>query len=195
MPVAPPTDDPPQDDPDRVTYIPTYEDLLAANRLVYRPTRRRLATYALLTAIGAANVTLSLLGPATDRTPDLAFGIALMLFAPAWRLLLRLWLLPVYTRRYHAQAAILREEFIVGWDQAGLDSRTRRTTNLVPWEDYIARREDASTLLFYQTDAMFQFLPKRVLTPAQVARLRLLSEAVPERRWASLWPGRSREGG
>ena len=68
---------------------------LAANRLVYRPTRRRLATYALLTAIGAANVALSLVGPAADRSPYLEFGIALMLFAPAWRAALRLWLLPV----------------------------------------------------------------------------------------------------
>lgn len=194
MPVAPANEDRPPDEADRVIYTPTYEDLLAANRLVYRPTRRRLATYALLTAIGAANVALSLVGPAADRSPYLEFGIALMLFAPAWRAVLGLWLLPVYTRRYHAQAAILREEFTVAWSEAGLDSRTRRTTNVMPWEDYIGRREDAHILLFYQTDAMFQFLPKRVLTPAQVARLRLLAAVVPERRWASLWSRRSREG-
>ena len=179
---VPPAIDDPRPDADRVTYVTSYEDTFAAIRLVYRLTRRRLVTYGLLIAIGAANVALSLAGPAAHRAPYLWFGIGLMLFAPAWRLAIRLWLLPAFARRTYAQAAILRESFTVSWDETGLDSRTRRTVNIVPWEDYIGRREDAHVLLFYQTDTMFQFLPTRVLSPAQAARLRLLAEAVPERR-------------
>jgi hypothetical protein len=181
------------EDGDHVIYTPGYQDLLAANRLHYRPTRRGLATDGLLMGAGAANVVLSLLGPGADRDPYLWFGIALILIAPLCRALVSFWLLPAYTRRYVRQAAILREEFTVSWSEAGLDSRTRRTSNFVPWEDYVGRREDAATLLFYQTDVLFQFIPKRALRAGQVPRLRSLAGAVPERRWVSPWPKRSKK--
>ena len=170
---------------DQVSFKPSYDDVLAANRLLYRPTRGRLILYGFVMVVGALNLLMSLLLPAGERSSQIGGGVALIAAPIAWRVALAIWILPHYSRRYYGQAAILRQPFTVSWDEVGLDSRTPRSTSTTPWDAYVGRREDASTMLFFQTDALYQFLPKHALTAAQVARLRDLAAAVPERRYAS----------
>lgn len=179
--------------PDHTSFTPTYDDVLAANRLLYRPTRGRLILYGFVMAIGVLNLLMSLLLPAGERSSQIGGGVALIAAPIVWRVVLSIWILPYYSRRYYNQAAILRQPFTVSWDEAGLDSRTPRSTSTTPWDAYVGRREDSSTMLFFQTDALFQFLPKHALTAAQIVRLRDMAAAVPERRYASFRS--SRRGG
>lgn len=173
---------------DGVTFVPNYADLLAANRLIYRPNARRRLLYYTLIVIGLFDIAIALTGSPDGRMLPLSVGALLILVGPVWQLSLQVWLLPRYTRRHYGQAAILREAFTVLWSEAGLASRTSLTTGLTPWGNYIAHRQDDTTLLFLQTDAMFQFIPKRVLDAAQLDRLMTLAHAVPDRPWVRLWP-------
>ncbi|WP_174278973.1 YcxB family protein [Sphingomonas bacterium] len=170
---------------DQIAFTPTLADVIAANRLFYRPTRGRLILYGFVMVLGVLNLLMSLLLPVGERSPQIAGGLALIAIPIGWRVALSIWIVPYQARRYYQQAAILRQPFTVSWDEAGLDSRTPRSTSTTPWDGYIGRREDSLTMLFFQTDALYQFLPKHALTAAQVARLRDLAAAVPERRYAS----------
>ncbi|WP_174297311.1 YcxB family protein [Sphingomonas bacterium] len=179
--------------PNQTSFTPTYDDVLAANRLLYRPTRGRLILYGFVMVIGVLNLLMSLILPPGERSPQIGGGVALIVAPAVWRVVLSILILPHYSRRYYNQAAILRQPFTVSWDEAGLDSRTPRSTSTTPWDAYVGRREDPSAMLFLQTDALFQFLPKHALTAEQIVHLRDLAAAVPERRYASFRS--SRRGG
>ncbi|HEY4252958.1 MAG TPA: YcxB family protein [Roseomonas sp.] len=76
---------------------------------------------------------------------------------------------PAAARRIFRQQKSLQQTVEYAWSDAGLKTRTARSESLVPWTDYWKWRQDATTLLLYHSDRLYQFVPKRALTPEQAA--------------------------
>jgi hypothetical protein len=165
--------------PGQVSYAVVWEDVLAANRLRLRPTRRRRFAWAVVTLFGAGEIALSLSDPDGLNVPLIGLGLFSLLAYAAWWLVVDRWLLPRLSRRYYNQAAVLHEPIIVAWSVDGLSTRSPMVTTSLPWSAYIGRREDDATLLLFQTDMLYQFIPKRVLDEDQVQDLRSVAASVP----------------
>ncbi len=71
----------------------------------------------------------------------------------------------------------LQEELTVTWDTQGLRAATLNSDTRTPWPHYRRWREDARVVLLYQSDALFQFIPKRVLGKDQVTDLQTRAAA------------------
>ena len=164
---------------DEVSYTNKWEDVLAANRLRLRTPRHRRLAWAALALIGVAEIALGLVG-----TDVLLIGLGLFccLAYPTWRLALHYWLLPRLSRRYYQQAAVLHEPITVAWSAHGLATQSPMVTTSMPWSAYIGRLEDDVILLFFQTDMLYQFIPKRALSAEQVQQLRAAAASVPSWR-------------
>ena len=133
----------------------------------------------LLTQLGVAAVLLILspwgLGPpGADPWFFVILIVAIGLVAPfiIWR-----WRLPRAAARNYAQAQGLRSAMHLRWNAEGLRFSTVNSDVLTPWSHYRRWREDDRTILLYQTDHAFQFIPKRVLTSESILQLRSLAAA------------------
>lgn len=173
-------------DADEVTYTSTWQDVLAANRLRMRPTRRRRMVWAALALLGIAEITLGLSEPEGRDMLLIGLGLFSCLAYPGWWIVLHHALLPRLSRRYFEQSVVLHAPITVGWSPAGLATRSPHVTSLLPWSAYIGRREDEAVLILLQTDTLYQFIPKRVLDPAQLHGLRAAAGSVPT------WPRSSK---
>lgn len=89
------------------------------------------------------------------------------------------WYVPVVARRVYHQQKHLQDELTVTWDMQGLRVVTPNSDSRTPWSHYLRWREDARVVLLYQSDALFQFIPKRVLSMEEVASLRAHAVAAP----------------
>ena len=168
------------EDDRRVAFTPTLEDALAAQRLAARSLWWRYGF-----AAAACGVTAAIVMEVSGALPAIlvaAFAIGtatayVAMLALAWRF----WF-PRRVARHYRQQASLRQAYSVSWDDAGLLAETAQSRTLVRWPDYVRRREDAATVLLYQSDLLFQFLPKRAFTAAQMVSLRLHLDGVPAGR-------------
>ncbi len=152
----------------RVTYTPTVADTLAAYRLHSRPGRARLVVVAAVMAAGSW-VAFS----ETDRSlGSLLITIAVGIVAYGG-MAAGIWfgVLPWWVRRVYRQQKNLHEAVTLEWDAAGLRARTGRGQAAMAWADYVKRRENEVVLLLYQSDALFQFVPLRVLSGEEAASL------------------------
>ncbi|WP_306965526.1 YcxB family protein [Agrobacterium tumefaciens] len=65
----------------------------------------------------------------------------------------------------------------VTWSEEGFRSKAQQGDWNVPWNDYLKWTEDSKVILLYQGARVFNMLPKRVLTPAQIDDFRQLVAA------------------
>lgn len=112
--------------------------------------------------------------------PDDPFGIGLILTASviggaAYPLFMLRWYIPRIARRIYAQQQDLRSEIGVSVDAEALRARIATGDTRTPWSHFIRWREDAHVVLLYRSDLLFQFVPKRVLSEAQIEAMRLLA--------------------
>jgi hypothetical protein len=151
----------------------TADDYVAANRLHLRNwyrSGRVLAAFAL-----AALAYLILLAVAyLDRwgTAELvalnAGAAAFIVFCMAIHFLF----VPITTRRAFRNHKTLHRPCTYAWSETGLTVANVSGEWLTAWSDYLKWREDAQVFIFYQAPRLFNMLPKRVLTPQQMADLR-----------------------
>ena len=76
---------------------------------------------------------------------------------------LSLLVLPRRVKRIYAQQKSLQLNYEVAWDDAAMDVTTSQGTLHYPWTDFVRWNENATTLLVYQSDMMFNFIPKHTL--------------------------------
>ncbi len=168
------------DDDRRVTFAPTFEDTLAAQRLAASGIWWRYGFGA-----AACGITAAIVMGTSGTLPAVLVALFALATAAAYAALLavvwRVWF-PRRVARHYRQQASLRSAYSVSWDDAGLLAETAQSRALVRWPDYVKRREDAATVLLYQSDVLFQFLPKRAFTDAQFAALRPHLDLIPRRR-------------
>ncbi|WP_430910095.1 YcxB family protein [Methylobacterium sp. sgz302541] len=86
------------------------------------------------------------------------------------------WYVPRVARRIYAQQQDLQGDIAISADAEALSSRAATGDSRTPWSHYLRWREDAHTILLYRSELMFQFIPKRILSVAQIDALRMLAE-------------------
>lgn len=82
------------------------------------------------------------------------------------------WRVPVVAGRIYRQQRSLREVWDVVCDAESLRTTSETGFSSTPWSHYTRLREDVHLLLFYHSDALFQMVPKRLLSEAQLAVVR-----------------------
>jgi hypothetical protein len=137
-----------------ITGMLTVADHLAAQRLHMKTPMRNVRTVLLMAG---------LLGLALCLTPARSSGVTL--FALSAGLLLVTWLfdrfgLPRNVARLHAQQKDFAHPFVYRWDDEflegiGMSGQSRRR-----WADYSKAKEDEHCFLLYQSDNLFEMLPK-----------------------------------
>ena len=151
---------PPADHP-TIRFTPTLDDTLSVYRLNSKPSPLRYAVAAVL-IIGFCAVFV-----ATNRlrpSEYAMFILAVLTMCALMAVLLTKVLVPYRARRIFRQQAGLHGPVELSWNDATLTYRTSRGDSAIPWADFRRRREDAKVILLYQSDALFNFIPRRVLS-------------------------------
>ncbi len=145
-----------------VTFTPTEMNVRAAYRLGFqRVSVKRLGYFLLFAAI--IGLAVSLLSGTTDATEiALVVGAMLVWAVIATGLILLgvrfLWL-PRYVRRVYAQQRDLREEVTVQWDDIHFSAKAASGHTKLKWTDFHRWQRDNHVILFYRSEALFNFLP------------------------------------
>ncbi|WP_448662368.1 YcxB family protein [Sphingomonas sp. CJ20] len=80
-------------------------------------------------------------------------------------------LLPRRARRAYRQHRGLRDPIRAEWDDAGLRIAAATGESRLAWGDYVRWSADDRVLLLYQTDYLFNILPRAAMTEAQHASI------------------------
>lgn len=161
-----------------VTISLTEEDFLASQRLHARSHLRDsirsrgfvLAWLVLFAAAAGAFLLLGLWNTATMLALAAA-AIVLPLASILLAMLLNRILGPPAARRNFRQQPSLQQTIEFSWSDAGLKARSTRGESVMPWTEYWKWRQDPKILLLYHSDRLYQFIPKRALSPEQMADL------------------------
>lgn len=163
-----------------VTFQPTADDLLAANRVYFhsllkgrRLLRPLLIGSAAVGAIGAAVFW------ALGGRPVLGFGIGALYWVVLLAAILgtNYLLLPRRSRRTFAQQKALHQETEVAWEEDGITFRSAQGTTRFGWSDFVRIYEGSGAIIFFQSDALYNFVPTRALTDEQMADIRARAQA------------------
>lgn len=158
-----------------VTFQPIADDLVAANRAYFRSslrTRRMLKSYLLGGLVfGVIAVGLDWQEPVKAKVTTLVDGV---LF---WTLLLSLILafnyalLPRRVRRIFVQQKALHDEVAIHWTDESISFESGRGSSRFVWSDFIRIADNKAAIVMLQSDALFNFIPKRALSADQVASI------------------------
>ncbi|MBV1706569.1 MAG: YcxB family protein [Hyphomicrobiales bacterium] len=178
-----------------LSFTPSEADTLAAHRTFLRyyvfSWSRMLKSYlpiwwiisfviagVLLGVLGALHVGVNALQMVGILVVALGGGLALVAFF--------LWLsfagLPRLVKRNYAQQAMLRVNYTVCWSDEGFEVTTPRGTIAYIWGDFIQWAEGPETVLMFQSDRMFNFIPKSACSSADLDDLRRIMAAVGLKR-------------
>jgi hypothetical protein len=172
-----------------VTCRPNEADYVAAQQdHLLRWIWSRRAIGSLAAGAAAAATMLAVIGLLSgDAAPAVVVAAgAGLLFGPL--LILVLWgvsyaLLPRRARRLYHQHRALQKEVSYGWSEAGLRYKSANGSGKTAWEDFHRWSEGRHAFLFYLTDNLFHFVPRRQLSEAEVADLRDTARTLgPEQR-------------
>lgn len=81
-------------------------------------------------------------------------------------------LIPRRARRVYAQQKSLHDEFEFSWDEAGFDLSTHSARSRHLWADFRHWAEGPDGFILYQSDALFNMLPKRAFSEEALADIR-----------------------
>ncbi len=155
---------------DQVTYALTFEEVLAAYRVAAnRRTWPTVAAGAVASCLLVGGLSLEFTAPANEWV---YIAVRAFLGALLWPWLWQKLVLPRKVKRLFAQQAALRSETTKSWRDEGLTWTSARASGRNDWSDYIRCLESPDILLFYLSDVMYQIMPKRALTEANMASLR-----------------------
>jgi hypothetical protein len=163
-----------------VTYQPNEADYVAAHRDWFVNLLRRRGPSTIASAALSAAVTVAVIGfLARDPLPlVMAAAGAGLLLGPLFFLVfwgLSYVLLPRRARRLFHQHRALKKEVSYGWCDAGLTYRGANGSGQTAWEDLHRHAESKHMFLFYVTDNLFHFVPRRALTDSEAEDLRNLA--------------------
>lgn len=123
------------------------------------------------------------------ETAGLEFARGMSLFALAATALvfavgmgLPLALSPSIIRRRFRQEKLLSQPVSASWDEEAYAAEQPGVQNRLLWSDYRRWREDRDLFLFMLSDYNFQILPKRALSPEQIADLQAILTVAERRR-------------
>jgi hypothetical protein len=156
-----------------VSLTVTVEDYVAANRLHFLNSLRTGRSIATLVGSILSYVVWSAIAyldqwPAIYLTILNAGVAAVLLFLIAQYFLL----IPSATRRTYQSHKALQRPSTCSWSESGLTVTNDNGEWRLAWSDFLKWTEDAQVFLLYQSPGLFNMLPKRALTPEQIADVR-----------------------
>ena len=80
-------------------------------------------------------------------------------------------------RRIFEQQKLLQEETTITWSETGWRTATEHSVTDLPWGYFVKILENEHVILLYQSDLLFNFIPKSVLTPAQATDIVRLAQS------------------
>ncbi|MEP7007159.1 MAG: YcxB family protein [Sphingomonas bacterium] len=157
-----------------ISFQPMLEDVLNANRLHFTASlkARRMRRASLLG--GALGATAGL---AIAWLLDLSMVLMAVIGLASWLLFLSSVLLAAYlrlpgqARLTFAQQKSLQGEVAVKWSDVGISMTSERGHAQLKWEDFVEIIEGRDAILLRQTDTLFSFVPKRLLSEEQAASI------------------------
>jgi hypothetical protein len=81
-------------------------------------------------------------------------------------------LIPNATRRTYQTHKTLQRPCTCSWSESGFTMISDSGEWRVAWSDYLKWAENAQIFILYQAPRLFNMLPKRALTPEQIADIR-----------------------
>lgn len=122
----------------------------------------------LLALIALLVVLLGLLDPRSLTNP-----ILLALGGAAAVLLLTIWLaVPFQARRHFRQAAALRDEIEASWDENAIRFSSAHGNSNLAWREFHRWAENERLFLLYQSQMLYNIVPKRALDEGKMLELR-----------------------
>jgi hypothetical protein len=159
-----------------VSFMPTADDYLAANKDWSSQTFRKPRTIVALAAVTVVAALLGGLSSPLDGDPYPIFraigfgfsGLAIMAIG-----YLASWLvLPRQVRRLYGQQKSLQRTWRYAWSDEGLEFTSTHGTAKLPWVDLRRWSIGSRTFLFFASDRVFYFIPFHVLDEWQAEDLR-----------------------
>jgi YcxB-like protein len=87
---------------------------------------------------------------------------------------------PIVTRRAYRNHKLLHRPYTFSWSETGLTVTSSSGQSQVAWSDYLKWYENAQIFILYQAPRLFNMLPKRALTPEQIADVRQCASRIGE---------------
>ena len=89
-------------------------------------------------------------------------------------------LIPISTRRTYRKQKTLHRPYTYSWSETGLTITGTGGEWHVAWSDYLKWAENAQIFILYQAPRLFNIVPKRALTPEQIADIRQCAVRIGE---------------
>jgi hypothetical protein len=191
-----------------IAFRPTMEDILAAQRTHFvvlmtskRTLRRFFIVGLFLAALFVTIFFFALWEDATDFSDFNAQAVAIVKSPTFWQQfaeVLVLWplivivvytitwfLMPPRAQRVFAQQKSFQAEYNVNWDVQTMELKTAKGSYKCPWSDFVSWAESKTTFLIYQSDNVFNFVPKRALAvdEAKDFRAKLIAANLPKTKF------------
>lgn len=95
------------------------------------------------------------------------------------------FLMPPRARRVFAQQKSFHAEYEIKWDTQTMELKTAKGSYNCPWSDFVRWAESKTTFLIYQSDNVFNFVPKRALAgdEAEDFRAKLIAANLPKSKF------------
>lgn len=156
-----------------IAFTLTPEDYIAAQHLHARRQMLRPPMLALF-AIFAAVFFFGVFAPTGDPFLNrLMVIVALVVFAMIP--FNYFFLLPRRTRKIFAQQKTLSERVEASWSPEDYSASNATNSGTIRWADYHKWDSDEKIVLLYQSDILFQMIPRTALTDAQLSDIRALA--------------------
>ncbi|BAF87718.1 unknown protein [Azorhizobium caulinodans ORS 571] len=101
-----------------------------------------------------------------DDLPLPLAGMLAVLF-PAVMIWSTRWRNGRLARRIFAQQKSLNQPFTLAWTDEALQTQAPQGDATLPWRDLVKMKQDRHMILFFESDALFRMVPRRVLSQAQ----------------------------
>jgi len=146
----------------------TADDYVAANKLHMRKRgwkRIGWIVFWVLLGVGALlSADIAIQDPSAGLLP-----LLLILFIAATQLFVRLLYLPRRIRNVYGQQRNLQLPFESVCTDSGIESSNANTTSRVPWDHLIRWKESNTLFVLYQSDLLFNIVPKRCFAQPEQA--------------------------
>lgn len=150
-----------------VSFTLTPQDWIAAQRFHFRQySLKSLLRIGLV--LGAIHTVLWLVGE-DRRLFDLASGLGTLAVALLAIGAVLYLLLPSRSRRLYAQTASMRRAMTISWSDWGVRFDAENGTWREAWSDFFRIADSRTSILLLVNDSMFYLVPKRALSPDQIA--------------------------